>query len=147
MSRRAVLAGTAAAAAAAVLPALPAPVIAASLSQEAKPLRVCLPPFGPFPSRVNWCQGIFEKAAIVYETTGNAEDLQSARWTLYWKLGFVMARIPYSPADTLEQIRGFQLLETVARAYPEVPWKLDLAKRLNIYRSWGCDVGRTWDSV
>ena len=144
VSRRAVLAGATAIAAAAVLPA---PVIAASLSRKAMPLRVSLPPFGPSPSRVNWCQRIFEKAAILYETSGASEDLQRARWTLYWKLGFVMARIPNSPREKLEQIRGFQLLETVARAYPEVPWKIDLAKRMNVYRSWGCDAGRTWESA
>ena len=106
-----------------------------------------LPPFGPFPSRVNWCQGIFEKAAILYETTGETIDLQNARWSLYWKLGFVMARIPNSPRENRRQIRGFQLLETVAGAYPEVPWNVDLVKRLNVYRSWGCDESRTWESV
>jgi hypothetical protein len=145
VSRRTVLAGTAVIAAAAVLPS---PVLAdVSVSRKALPLRVNLPPFGPSPSRVNWCQRIFVQAAIQYETTGDAEDLQRARWTLYWKLGFVMGRIPNSPADKLEQIRGFQMLETVARAYPEVPWKIDLARRMNVYRSWGCDEGRTWESA
>ena len=145
VGRRSVLAGTAAIAAAAVLPA---PMIAeACLSQKAMPLRVSLPPFGPSPSRVNWCQRVFEKAAIQYETTGNAEGLQSARWTLYWKLGFVMARIPNSPHDKLEQIRGFHLLETVAEAYPEVPWQVNLSARMKTYREWRCDEGRTWESV
>ena len=145
VSRRAILAGATAIAAAAVLPS---PVIAeACLSQKAMPLRVSLPPLGPSPSRVNWCQRIFEKAAILYESTGETEDLHRARWTLYWKLGFVMARIPNSPADKLEQIRGFQLLETVARAYPDVPWPVNLPGRMNTYRAWGCDHGRTWESV
>lgn len=76
-SRRGVLVGATAIAASAVLPAWAVPVEAATLSQ-AEPLlrRVCLPPFGPSPSRVNWCLGIFEKAAGQYEATGETEDLQ-----------------------------------------------------------------------
>ena len=149
MNRRGVLAGATVLAAAAMLPspwASPA-ITAARLPDEATRLRVSLAPLGPFPSRVNWCQRIFEKAALVYETTGEPEELQRARWTLYWKLGFLMARIPNSPPDKLEQIRGFQLLETVAVAYPEVPWKVDLAARMESYRAWGCERGRTWGSV
>jgi hypothetical protein len=147
VSRRCVLTMAAATAASVVLSSWPLPASAASLPQESLPLRVCLPPFGPSPSRVNWCLRIFEKAAAQYEATGETEDLQRARWTLYWKLGYVMAGIPRRPGETVEQIRGFQLLEIVAKAYPEIPWQVNLAKRLGLYRAWGCDKGRTWDSV
>jgi len=146
VSRRHVVTMTAATAASVVLP-WPLATSAAPLSQTSKPTRVCLPPFGPPPSRVNWCLGIFEKAAAQYEATGETDDLQRARWTLYWKLGYVMAGIPRRPVETVEQIRGFQLLEIVAKAYPEIPWQVNLAKRLGLYRAWGCDKGRTWDSV
>lgn len=57
-----------------------------------------------------------------------------------------MAGIPRRPAETVEQIRGFQLLEIVAGAYPEIPWQVNLAKRLGC-RAWGCEKGRTWDNV
>jgi len=148
MSRRGVLAGATAIVAAATLPSWARPAVAAArLPNVVTPLRVSLAPLRPFPSRVNWCQRIFETAALVYETTGETEELQSARWTLYWKLGFLMARIPNSPPDKLEQIRGFQLLEMVAMAYPEVPWNVDLAARMKTYRAWGCEQGRTWEGV
>ena len=148
VSRRGVIAGTTAMTAAAMLPSWPLPANATGpLPHETLPLRVSLPPFGPAPSRVNWCLGIFEKAAAHYETTGETEDLQRARWTLYWKLGYVMAGIPRRPVETVEQIRGFELLEIVAGAYPEIPWQVNLTKRLGLYRSWGCDKGRTWESV
>ena len=66
---------------------------------------------------------------------------------MYWKLGYVMSGIPRRPSETVEQVRGFELLEIVVGAYPEIPWQVNPAKRLALYRAWGCDKGRTWDSV